>query len=81
VIVDKWHRYYSSITPGDKDRIALAKDANETVNKTASSLYAFITPFATAITGYFFIFSGTLPARKNDRGSVNTDRSSDKNPT
>ena len=60
----------SSITPGDKDRIALVKDANETVNKTASSLYAFITPFATAITGYFFISSGTLPARKNESDSA-----------
>jgi hypothetical protein len=59
----------AAIPPGDKDRIALTKDANETVNKTASSLYAFITPFATAITGYFFISSGTLPATKKESDS------------
>jgi hypothetical protein len=59
----------AAIPSGDKDRIALTKDANETVNKTASSLYAFITPFATAITGYFFISSGTLPVRKKESDS------------
>jgi hypothetical protein len=63
----------ATIPPGDKDRIALVKDANETVNKTASSLYAFITPFATAITGYFFISSGTLLTKKNSDDSGNTD--------
>jgi hypothetical protein len=71
----------ATIPPGDKDKIALVKDANETVNKTASSLYAFITPFATAITGYFFISSSTLLTKKNDRDSVNQGTSSDKKPT
>jgi hypothetical protein len=71
----------STITPTEKDRIALVKDANETVNKTASSLYAFITPFATAITGYFFISSGTLSARKNEGDSVRKDRPAGENPT
>ncbi|WP_310429210.1 hypothetical protein [Chamaesiphon sp. VAR_48_metabat_135_sub] len=61
----------AAIPPGDKDRIALTKDANETVNKTSSSLYAFITPFATAITGYFFISSGTLSIKKDKDRSPN----------
>jgi hypothetical protein len=65
----------ATIPPSDKDRIALVKDANETVNKTASSLYAFITPFATAITGYFFISSGTLSTKKNSGDAGGTDRS------
>jgi hypothetical protein len=67
----------STISPAEKDRIALVKDANETVNKTASSLYAFITPFATAITGYFFISSGTLATRKNDPNPGSTNRPGD----
>ena len=67
----------SAISPTEKDRVALVKDANETVNKTASSLYAFITPFATAITGYFFISSGTLASRKNDPNAGSTNRSID----
>ena len=50
--------------PVDKDRIALIKDANETVNKTASSLYALLIPIASAITGYFFVSSGTFSAKK-----------------
>jgi hypothetical protein len=59
----------AALPPTEKDRINLIKDANETVNKTASSLYAFVTPFATAITGYFFISSGILPGRKKDNNS------------
>jgi hypothetical protein len=54
------------LSPTEKDRINLIKDANETVNKTSSSLYAFITPFATAITGYFFISSGILSGKKKE---------------
>ncbi len=61
----------ATLNPADKDRISLIKDANETVNKTSSSLYAFITPFATAITGYFFISSGILSGRRNDSDSKN----------
>lgn len=55
---------------GDKERIALIKDANETVNKTASSLYALLIPIATAVTGYFFISSGTLSDRKREDDSA-----------
>jgi hypothetical protein len=58
------------LPPTDKDRINLIKEANETVNKTSSSLYAFITPFATAITGYFFISSGILSSRKREKDST-----------
>jgi hypothetical protein len=48
-------------------QISSIKEANDTVNKTSSSLYAFITPFATAISGYFFISSGNLMnKREND---------------
>jgi hypothetical protein len=46
------------LTPEDEKRIAIIKDANSIVNQTASSVYALITPVATAITGYFFISSG-----------------------
>jgi hypothetical protein len=46
------------LTPEDEKRIAIIKDANSVVNQTASSIYALITPVATAITGYFFISSG-----------------------
>lgn len=60
----------AAATPGDKDRVALIKDANETVNKTASSLYALLIPIATAVTGYFFISSGTLSGRKREDDSV-----------
>lgn len=59
----------ATLNPADKDRISLIKEANETVNKTSSSLYAFITPFATAITGYFFISSGILSGKKNESDS------------
>jgi hypothetical protein len=48
----------TAITPEDEKRIAIIKDANSIVNQTASSIYALITPVATAITGYFFISSG-----------------------
>jgi hypothetical protein len=61
----------ATLNPADKDRISLIKEANETVNKTSSSLYAFITPFATAITGYFFISSGILSGKKNESDSKN----------
>ena len=53
----------AAAAPDDKDRIALIKDANETVNKTASSLYAILIPIASAITGYFFVSSGTLSVK------------------
>jgi hypothetical protein len=46
------------LTPEDEKRIAIIKDANSVINQTASSIYALITPVATAITGYFFISSG-----------------------
>ena len=59
----------ATLNPADKDRISLIKEANETVNKTSSSLYAFITPFATAITGYFFISSGILSGKKKEGDS------------
>lgn len=49
------------------DRINVIKEANDTVNKTSSSLYAFITPFATAISGYFFISSSDCLSKKNDK--------------
>jgi hypothetical protein len=46
------------LTPEDEKRIAIIKDANSVVNQTASTIYALITPVATAITGYFFVSSG-----------------------
>jgi hypothetical protein len=49
------------------DRINVIKEANDTVNKTSSSLYAFITPFATAISGYFFISSSDCLNKRNDK--------------
>jgi hypothetical protein len=61
----------AALPPTEKDRINLIKEANDTVNKTSSSLYAFITPFATAITGYFFISSGILSGKKNEDDSGN----------
>jgi hypothetical protein len=54
----------AAATPADKDRIALIKDANETVNKTSSSLYALLIPIASAITGYFFVSSASIPPKK-----------------
>jgi hypothetical protein len=63
----------AALPPTEKDRINLIKEANETVNKTASSLYAFVTPFATAITGYFFISSGILSGKKKDDNSEATE--------
>lgn len=60
----------ATLNPADKDRISLIKEANETVNKTSNALYAFITPFATAITGYFFISSGILSGKKNEDDST-----------
>ncbi|AFY93408.1 hypothetical protein [Chamaesiphon minutus] len=58
----------AATTSTDKDRIALIKDANETVNKTASSLYALLIPIASAITGYFFVSSATAsPPKERDR--------------
>jgi hypothetical protein len=54
----------ASVKPEDKDRIALIKDANETVNKTASYLYALLIPIASAITGYFFVSSATTSPKK-----------------
>jgi hypothetical protein len=51
--------------PMEKDKIALIKDANETVSKTSSSLYSLLTPVATAITGYFFI-SGISSGKKSE---------------
>jgi hypothetical protein len=62
----------AALPPTDKDRISLMKEANDTVNKTSSSLYAFITPFATAITGYFFISSGVMSSKKHDDNSKDT---------
>jgi hypothetical protein len=61
----------ATLNPADKDRISLIKEANETVNKTSNALYAFITPFATAITGYFFISSGILSSKRNESDSKN----------
>jgi hypothetical protein len=61
----------ATLNPADKDRISLIKEAHETVNKTSNALYAFITPFATAITGYFFISSGILSSKKDEGDSKN----------
>jgi hypothetical protein len=65
----------ATLNPADKDRISLIKEANETVNKTSNALYAFITPFATAITGYFFISSGILSSKRNESDSKNLNNS------
>ncbi len=59
-------RKIAQLEPTEKDKIALIKDANETVNKTTNSLYALLTPVATAITGYFFISSGIAGSKKNE---------------
>ena len=65
---ESFARQIAAATPGDKDRVALIKDANETVNKTASSLYALLIPIASAITGYFFVSSATVSyIKKRDR--------------
>jgi hypothetical protein len=53
-----------------KEQIALIKEANETVNKTANSLYALMMPIATAITGYFFISSGILPSKRSEENQT-----------
>lgn len=69
-----------AITPEDEKRIAIIKDANSVVNQTASSIYALITPVATAITGYFFISSGLKKSSNStDENQVNS--SNKKNPT
>jgi hypothetical protein len=64
----------ATLKPEDKDRIALIKDANETVNKTANSLYALLIPIASAITGYFFVSSATVSSKK-DRTNLQASRS------
>jgi hypothetical protein len=43
----------------DSNQVALIKDAHEVVDRTASSVYSLLTPIATAITGYFFVSSGS----------------------
>lgn len=40
-------------------QVALIKDAHEVVDRTANSIYSLLTPFATAITGYFFVSTGS----------------------
>ncbi len=69
----------AALPPTATDKINIIKEANDTVNKTSSSLYAFITPFATAISGYFFISSGILPSKKDD--DSNDDDSTPSPPT
>jgi beta-lactamase regulating signal transducer with metallopeptidase domain len=64
-------RKIAQLEPTEKDKIALIKDANETVNKTTNSLYALLTPVATAITGYFFISSGAAASKKHENDSTN----------
>jgi hypothetical protein len=51
-------------SPTDKDSIALIDKAADKVNNTANALYALLTPFATAVTGFFFASSGSLSAKK-----------------
>jgi hypothetical protein len=51
--------------PTDKDAIALIDKASDKVNNTANSLYALLTPLATAVTGYFFVAS----SKKNPQSS------------
>jgi hypothetical protein len=53
----------------DSTQVALIKDAHEVVDRTASSIYSLLTPVATAITGYFFVSSGS-PG--NTSGKVNS---------
>jgi hypothetical protein len=69
----------AALPPTDKDRINIIKEANDTVNKTSSSLYAFITPFATAISGYFFISSSNLLTKKDDSKDRNSKNNDSKN--
>jgi hypothetical protein len=48
----------------DSNQVALIKDAHEVVDRTASSIYSLLTPIATAITGYFFVSSGSKSGSK-----------------
>lgn len=45
-------------TPLNHEKISNIKDAQDMVDRTSSSIYALLTPIATAITGYFFAFTG-----------------------
>jgi hypothetical protein len=50
----------------DSTQVALIKDAHEVVDRTASSIYSLLTPIATAITGYFFVSTGS-PKKTADK--------------
>jgi hypothetical protein len=45
-------------TPLNHEKISNIKDAQDMVDRTSSSIYALLTPIATAITGYFFASTG-----------------------
>jgi hypothetical protein len=63
----------------DSTQVALIKDAHEVVDRTATSVYSLLTPIATAITGYFFVSSGSSKKISNelDPGDIS---SGDKKP-
>jgi hypothetical protein len=53
-----------STSSTDKDSIALIDKAADKVNNTANSLYALLTPFATAVTGFFFASSNSSKSKE-----------------
>jgi hypothetical protein len=65
-----------AIATDDEKRISIIKDANTVVNQTASSIYTIIGPIATAITGYFFLASGSKKNSDSDEKLPPSDASS-----
>jgi predicted negative regulator of RcsB-dependent stress response len=62
------HKFASEIvpknaiaTPLKQEKISNIKDAQDMVDRTSSSIYALLTPIATAMTGYFF--ASTVPKK------------------
>ena len=51
------------LNPALEARIQLIKQANDMVGTSAQSLYTFLTPIVTAVTGYFFVATSN-PATK-----------------
>jgi hypothetical protein len=67
------HKFANKIVPGNaiatplnQEKISNIKDAQDMVDRTSSSIYALLTPIATAITGYFFASTG---AKKMEGGT------------
>ncbi|HEY9600514.1 MAG TPA: hypothetical protein V6C85_02825 [Allocoleopsis sp.] len=55
----EFSRQLAATAPSDKGAVDRIDKAYTGVNETAKTLYALITPLATAITGYFFAASGS----------------------